>query len=157
MAADSGSPGRARIGTGAPLTLHFGVIVQPYAFSKPIKAFRFKSTKALRASRDRAITTGDVAQFLEDQYGLMAAFYRVHQADVAEALEGSLSGALEALMGGHEVDPFGSGAQPHMWMRLGASQATGPGIWGPKMGLARLYITSSLVRDLDRVYPRNHS
>jgi hypothetical protein len=82
------------ISVGRRVTLHFGVLVQPY---------RSTTKKAT------ALTTGDVAQFLEDKYGVMAAFYRVHQKEVIEAVEGSLQGALEALVMGQRVDPWGAG------------------------------------------------
>jgi len=75
-------------------TLHLGVLVQPYGNGR------------------RAVTTGDVAGFLEDRYGVMAAFYRVHGTDVARAVEDGLGGALEALLMGQAVDPYGrAGAQ----------------------------------------------
>lgn len=86
----------SRQSVAARLTLHLGVLVQPY---------RSKSRKA------SALTTGDVAGFLEARYGLMAAFYRVHQTDVAKAIETSLGGAMEALMMGQRVDPWGRGMQ----------------------------------------------
>lgn len=76
--------------------LHFGVLVQPY---------RSRSKKA------GALTTADVARFLEDRYGIMATFYRVHGKDVATALEQSLGGALESLLMGQRVDPWGRGMQ----------------------------------------------
>jgi hypothetical protein len=93
------------IGSGQHLTLHLGILVQPY---------RAKSAKAA------AMTTGDVAEILEAKYGLMAAFYRVHETDVAQAIETSLEGALESLLMqtsrgvaafGQAVDPWGRGMQ----------------------------------------------
>ena len=78
------------------LTLHLGVIDQPY---------RTETRKA------RAITTGQVAQILEGKYDLMQTFARVHEATIESALEGSLTGALEALFMGRQVDPWGRGMQ----------------------------------------------
>jgi len=52
-----------------------------------------------------------VAGFLEAKYGLMAAYYRVHGQDVADAVAESLEGAMESLMMGQRVDPWGSGMQ----------------------------------------------
>jgi hypothetical protein len=91
----SGSAG-AHGQTRTRLTLHLGVLVQPY---------RAKGKKA------QALTTGDIATFLEKRYGLMAAFYRVHEADVAKAIENSLEGAMEALLMGKTVDRWGRGMQ----------------------------------------------
>lgn len=85
-----------RQSAGMTLTLHLGVLIQPYR------------TKSRRIN---ALTTGDVAQFLEDKYGVMAAFYRVHEKDVVGAVEKSLGGALESLVMGQVIDPWGSGMQ----------------------------------------------
>lgn len=73
------------------LTLHLGVIDQPY---------RSASKKA------SAMTTGDVAQILEEKYGLFSGFYRVHEADIAKAVENSLAGALDSLISGKVIDPW---------------------------------------------------
>jgi hypothetical protein len=74
-------------------TLHLGVIVQPYSNSR------------------RGLTTGDVATFLENKYGVMGAFFRVHGEDMAEAVEQSLTGALEALAMKQQINPWGRGMQ----------------------------------------------
>lgn len=84
------------------LTLHLGVLVQPY---------RAAGRSGRKPRPTTALTTGDVARFLEDKYGIMAAFYRVHQADVARAIEGSLEGALESVLMGKAIDPWGGGLQ----------------------------------------------
>jgi hypothetical protein len=78
------------------LTLHLGVLVQQY---------RSRSPKA------GAMTTGDVAEILEAKYGLFTAFWRVHDQDCAGDLEVSLGGAMESLMMGRAVDPWGSATQ----------------------------------------------
>jgi hypothetical protein len=72
----------------AKLTLHLGVVVQPY--------------------RNGGLTTGDVAEILEAKYGVMEAFYKAHGQDIADALTDSLKGALESLMMGQRTDPFGT-------------------------------------------------
>lgn len=41
----------------------------------------------------------------------MEVFYRVHGRDVASAIEDSLGGAMESLLMGQQVDPWGSGMQ----------------------------------------------
>lgn len=70
-------------------TLHLGVLIQPYRLGGK--------------------TTGDVASILENKYGVMDAFYRVHGDDVAHAVEDSLGGALESLMMGRMIDPWAGG------------------------------------------------
>lgn len=78
------------------LTLHLGVLVQ---------AYRSPGKKGV------AVSTADVAQWLENKYGIMQAFYRVHGQDVAKALEDSLGGSMESLLMGRQVDPWGRGMQ----------------------------------------------
>jgi hypothetical protein len=95
MPADS-STYDTRARSTSRLTLHLGVLVQPY---------RSKNRKAA------ALTTGDVAGFLEAKYGIMAAFYRVHDKDVAKSLESSLGGAMESLLMGKIIDPWGRANQ----------------------------------------------
>ncbi len=63
-------------------TLHLGVIDIPYADEK-------------------GVTTGDVAEFLEDKYHVMGAFYGRYEGKIANALANALAGALETVrMGG---------------------------------------------------------
>jgi hypothetical protein len=73
--------------------LHLGVLVQPYRGS---------------SKQVTGVTTGNVAQWLEDKYGVMAAYVRVHEKDTAKSFENSVGGALESLMMGKKVDPFGA-------------------------------------------------
>ena len=82
------------IPAGRRLTLHLGVIDQRYR---------------ARGKKVSTVTTGDVANWLEEKYGLFTAFYKAHSSDIADAMEVSLQGALEALMMGQKVDPFLSG------------------------------------------------
>ena len=46
------------------------------------------------------VTTGQVAQYLENKYGVMMAFYLRNEAFVAAQLEDSLAGALESVLMG---------------------------------------------------------
>lgn len=82
--------------SGGPRTLNLGVVVQPY---------RSDSETA------RAVTTANVAKWLEDEYGIMRAFVRVHGDVIQNSLAGSVAGALEALFMGRRIDPFGRGTQ----------------------------------------------
>lgn len=87
----AGSAGGAALGSGRQLQLHLGVIQQPY--------------------RRGGLTTYDVAKILESRYGIMAAFYRVHQRDVHKALANSVEGALETLLMGRAINPWSGGMQ----------------------------------------------
>ena len=97
--ADAGSPGRARrLSAERGLILHLGVLVQPY--------------RARGAGQGKPVTTGDVAGWLEERYGILGAFVRIHGQDViAPAVENSLAGAMESLLMGRRVDPWGRGMQ----------------------------------------------
>ena len=73
-------------------TLVLGVLDQPYASGN-------------------AITTGEVAQILEAEYGIMRAFVRVHGRVITEAIESSVENAITAMVSGHRIDPWGAGLQ----------------------------------------------
>lgn len=95
--------------TTQQVTLHLGVLDQPYRAVGYAARMLKKNGKP---NVPRAITTGDVAQILEDKYGIMQRFADVHWNDTfAPALENSVQGALEALMMGQVVDPWGSATQ----------------------------------------------
>jgi hypothetical protein len=80
--------------------LHFGVIDLPY------RAARGKRAKRTAAT----VTTGDVAGWLENRYGVMQTFYDAHQDSVVEKMTESVRDAMEALMQGAPatLDPFGA-------------------------------------------------
>lgn len=84
------------LGSGRSLTLNLGVIVQPYRAED---------------NRTKAVTTGDVANWLEKEYGIMQVFARVHWPTIETALTNSVAGAMESLFMGRRVDPFGRGMQ----------------------------------------------
>lgn len=83
------------------MILNLGVVDVPYS------QHGTKWSKA-RAGTE---TTGDVAEILEENYGLMQAFYDAHSADIARDLENSVAGALESFIMGAPVrnDQFGAG------------------------------------------------
>ena len=82
--------------TAGKVVLHIGVLEQVY---------RTATAKA------GAITTGDVASILEAKYGLFSAFYKSREQSIADNMALSMKGALEALVMGHRVDPWGAGTQ----------------------------------------------
>lgn len=82
--------------------LHLGVIDIPYVdLSPPTKKGKPRKRTA------GTVTTGDVAGWLEDEYGIMQHFIDLHGPDIGDALAKSIDGAMESLlMGaplGHEV------------------------------------------------------
>lgn len=87
-------------------TLHLGVVDLPYQNDpEPTNRPRKKKTAG-----GPAVTTGDVAEWLERKYHVMEHFAELHMEDVvALALENSLQGALESVLMGAptHLDPFG--------------------------------------------------
>jgi hypothetical protein len=72
--------------------LNLGVIVQPYAHSP------------------KGQTTADVAEILEEKYGVMQFFFDHHAQEIADDLTNALAGELDSLlMGKPPGDPYASG------------------------------------------------
>lgn len=80
--------------------LHLGVIDVPYQKRRSGKAKRTAAT----------VTTGDVAEWLENRYQPMETFYQQHEQEIADQLTQSLVDATESLMQGAPLtaDPFGA-------------------------------------------------
>lgn len=57
-------------------------------------------------------TTGKVAQWLEDEYGIMQVFCDMYHKDIINGITNSIQGSLESILSGHADinthDPFGS-------------------------------------------------
>jgi len=94
--------------------IHLGVIDIPYqnppSQKKIPQAKKGKANKPVHAVKPTEQTTGDVATWLENKYGVMERFVDLHQQDISHALEKSLAGALESLMMGAPatLSPLGS-------------------------------------------------
>jgi len=118
MTAGGGSyaqrPSSTTIAPPAKLTLHLGVVDLPYSAhehaEKVAKPKKGKANKPVKASSAATITTGDVAEILEEKYGILDAFAFARLPDIAKALEESIAGELENLMMGAPVSgsPFKS-------------------------------------------------
>jgi hypothetical protein len=92
------------------ITLHLGVIDMPYAnyagAERVSHAKKGKANKPVKAKTASGMqTTGDVAEILEDKYGVMDAFAFAHLPDIAKELEQSIAGSLETLMMGGTPAP----------------------------------------------------
>ncbi len=72
-----------------------------------------KASKPKTPAKDKGVTTTvQVAQALEDKYGVMAVFYDHFQNEVIGAVVHSMEGALESLyMGGPLGDPYAEAGQ----------------------------------------------
>ena len=93
---------------GTRITLHLGVIDQPYR-----SWVLAKGGKKRKPGRTLAMTTFDVAKILEAKYGLYSTYCRVHEADIVGALEESLQGSLETLVMRRQLvmNPWARGTQ----------------------------------------------
>ena len=95
------------------LTLNLGVLDIPYATppaeTKTPKAKKGKANRPVKPrSENGTQTTGDVAGYLEKDYGVMQSFYDAKEGQIAKALEDSVAAALENLMLGSPAiaNPF---------------------------------------------------
>lgn len=95
------------------MIIHFGVWDIPYPAHQPMSAAEIwerikKGKPPSRAAVRGSPTTGDVAEILEDHYGVMRAFYEAHQQDVAQLLVEAVAGHIENLKLGAPTDtsPF---------------------------------------------------
>ncbi len=84
--------------SGGNPTLHLGVLVQPYR-----AAWRSKRNGKTAPPTD----TGEVAESLEQNYGIMEAFARedVHGKDIVRSIENTLESALNSIVGGGPATP----------------------------------------------------
>ncbi len=94
-------------------TLHLGVIDIPYAYDQEGERKTKKRKGKKKKQVIKSITTGDVAEILEENYGVMETFFEVHEEKIIGHLEEALAGSLESLvMGAPQTgDPFASGTQ----------------------------------------------
>jgi hypothetical protein len=72
-------------------TLHLGVTEVAYSEAAP-------KGKRKRRKSAATITTGEVAEILEDEYHPIEHYWELHKEEIAKSLEGSLAGALETAM-----------------------------------------------------------
>jgi hypothetical protein len=81
--------------------IHLGVVDIPY------QQFSMGPTRNGKVEHQ---TTGDVAEWLEDRYGVMEHFVDLHGDEIAKSIESSLAGALESLATGApaRLNPFGT-------------------------------------------------
>lgn len=100
---------------GNIVRIDFGVVDFPYSEAEtPKKVAPAKKGKKAAPVKRRAAhgtqTTGDVAQILEDRYGVMSAFVRIQMPAITGSLEESLGGALESFMMGASPshNPYGT-------------------------------------------------
>lgn len=89
------------------MTMHLGVT--DILYNTPPKVVKKGGRHGLR--NPPVISTGDVAEILEDKYHVMRVFSEVHKPFIAKALEKGLAGALESLLSGApaSLDPFAEG------------------------------------------------
>lgn len=135
------------------MILHLGVTDIPYA----------QAPRALRAKRVSGTqTTGDVAQWIENKYGLMQAFYDANADFVSDRVADSVAGAVESMMMGapFSIDPFGSATskiEERFKDFLTNREAEALGISGVPTMAALRGVNHRLKRPYDRSNPRRPS
>ncbi len=84
--------------------LCFGFVAKPYPVPRRLR-------HVTKPRRLRHVTTADVAAWLEDQYGVMRTYLKVHERDIIAAMANSVEGGLESALMGRKVDLYGRGTQ----------------------------------------------
>lgn len=86
------------------MKLHLGVIDIPYRLydhSRPVGKPRKHKKPMKPPASEHHVTTGDVAEELEDTYGIMQVFADRYQNQIASSLANAVAGAIETMaMGG---------------------------------------------------------
>lgn len=101
------------------ITLNLGVVDIPYGNAyaprnpRPLRGpISLKSAMLRRARRAQAaaspLSTGDVAEILEDRYHIMESFFELNKADIQTMLDKGLVGVLQNILLGlpAPADPF---------------------------------------------------
>lgn len=86
--------------------LVLGVIDIPYRDPQPAPKKARKDGKPSKARRKSAAsnkTTGDVAEILESEYGVIGHFFEAHKQDIAREFEEAVAGALDNVLNGLPV------------------------------------------------------
>jgi hypothetical protein len=86
------------------VTINLGVIEIPYVENQGAPKTQRKAKRGLvkRVTRTKKsaiseVTTGDVATFLEDKYGVMEHFAEIKEKDITDAVEEACLASLEAI------------------------------------------------------------
>lgn len=100
------------------LVLHLGVVDIPYSAERrevEAGAKRVKRYLAKGNGKDKApptsgennsdMTTGDVAEILEDKYSVMEYFWEKHGVEVVRAMEEEMAVALQSMLDGFPLPP----------------------------------------------------
>lgn len=146
MSPDSGLASKASsTAVGQKVTLHIGVLEQNYRTS---------------GKKSKSMNTGDVATILEAKYGLFSAFYKAHERSIADGVAKSMKDAMEALMMGHAIDPWGPAtqqiqAQFRDFISSGASERVG--LAGVPTKAALMGVNHRLLHPRSRKNPRRPS
>lgn len=92
-------------------TLNIGVVDVPYENAGSDAVAGAKRKRGDGSVKGAPVTTAEVAQYLEEKYGVMQAFYTAHEDEIKAAMISSAEGALEDLYAGAPMssNPF-SGA-----------------------------------------------
>lgn len=85
-------------------TLNIGVLDIPYAYEQEALTKTGKPRKRKRKVT-LSITTGEVAQYLEDEYHVMEVFFEVYREKIIESLTEAIMGDLDNVLNGRPPNP----------------------------------------------------
>jgi hypothetical protein len=87
--------------------LNIGVIDLPYAYDQEVEAPISKKGKARKKTKkvQLSITTGEVAEYIENEYHVMETFYEVYQEKIIESLSEAILGDLDNTLNGRPPNP----------------------------------------------------
>lgn len=145
------------IAAGSRLVLHLGVIVQPYRSASIRRRKRGKPSASVRAT-----DTGQVAQWLEDKYGIMQTFFNVYGERIGDKLADGMGAHLESLLMGAPsyIDPFGGAcSQIDIWFRhfIASKEVENVGIKGTPTKAAIMGVNHRLAHPYRKSNPRRPS
>jgi hypothetical protein len=92
--------------------IHLGVVDIPYSKQSSDKVPQAKKGKLNKPVKVKTgeQTTGDVAQWIENKYGLMQGFVDLHKPEIVQMMTDSIQGSIENILAGGKPksNPFGS-------------------------------------------------
>ena len=142
--------------------LHIGVADVLYSEAYKAGGKNLKDgERAHNATYGKGATTGDVAEILEEKYGLFSAFFTAHEQDICDALETSVSKALESMLMGASVDydAFGGANSriEEMFKDFISSQEAEQWVAGAPTGAAKKGVNHRLLHPYAKANPRRPS
>lgn len=128
----------------------------------PYKEPQTKPQKRGKPKKTSNISTGDVAEILEEKYGIMKHFFDAHSAEIAHDMEEAVGGALDNVLNGFPPAPnmFGPAVDQigdRMKTFISSSEAERVGIAGTPTEAALKGVNHRLKHPFAKSNPRRPS